>query len=41
MGVHGSATCVMSFEESTGYLIGELNDGLAAMFSMMNTKELL
>ena len=40
MGVHGSATCVMSFEESTGYLIGELNDGLAAMFSMMNTERI-
>ena len=40
MGVHGSATCVMSFENSEGYLIGELNDGLAAMFSMMNTERI-
>ena len=40
MGVHGSATCVMSFEDSEGYLIGELNDGLAAMFSMMNTERI-
>ena len=40
MGVHGSATCVMSFEGSEGYLIGELNDGLAAMFSMMNTERI-
>jgi hypothetical protein len=40
MGVHGSATCVMSFEESEGYLIGELNEGLAAMFSMMNTERI-
>jgi butyryl-CoA dehydrogenase len=30
MGIHGSATCVMSFEKSEGYLIGELNEGLAA-----------
>ena len=40
MGVHGSATCVMSFEGSEGYLIGELNDGLAAMISMMNTERI-
>jgi len=40
MGVHGSATCVMSFEKSEGYLIGELNEGLAAMFSMMNTERI-
>ena len=40
MGIHGSATCVMSFEESEGYLIGELNEGLAAMFSMMNTERI-
>lgn len=40
MGVHGSATCVMNFEGSEGYLIGELNEGLAAMFSMMNTERI-
>ena len=40
MGVHGSATCVMSFEDSEGYLIGEPNEGLAAMFSMMNTERI-
>ena len=40
MGVHGSATCVMSFENSEGYLIGEPNEGLAAMFSMMNTERI-
>ena len=40
MGVHGSATCVMSFEDSEGYLIGELNEGLTAMFSMMNTERI-
>tara|TARA_B100001250_G_scaffold105675_1_gene89141 strand:- start:221 stop:2029 length:1809 start_codon:yes stop_codon:yes gene_type:complete len=40
MGVHGSATCVMSFENAKGYLVGEKNDGLAAMFSMMNTERI-
>ena len=40
MGVHGSATCVMSFETSEGYLIGKPNEGLAAMFSMMNTERI-
>ena len=40
MGVHGSATCVMSFENAKGYLIGEVNEGLAAMFSMMNTERI-
>jgi len=40
MGVHGSATCVMSFDNSEGYLIGELNEGLEAMFSMMNTERI-
>jgi len=40
MGVHGSATCVMSFENAEGYLIGKPHDGLAAMFSMMNTERI-
>jgi len=40
MGVHGSPTCVMSFENAEGYLIGEPNEGLAAMFSMMNTERI-
>ena len=40
MGVHGSATCVMSFEDSEGYLIGKPHEGLAAMFSMMNTERI-
>ena len=40
MGVHGSATCVMSFEDAEGYLIGEPHEGLAAMFSMMNTERI-
>jgi alkylation response protein AidB-like acyl-CoA dehydrogenase len=36
MGIHASATCVMNFDESKGYLIGDLNKGLACMFTMMN-----
>uniref|UniRef100_UPI00301E2153 acyl-CoA dehydrogenase family protein n=1 Tax=Phenylobacterium sp. TaxID=1871053 RepID=UPI00301E2153 len=36
MGIHGNATCVISHEESTGWLIGEENRGLAVMFVMMN-----
>ncbi len=37
MGLKGSATCVMNFEDSTGYLLGEENKGLAVMFKLMNT----
>ncbi|MDB6164016.1 MAG: acyl-CoA dehydrogenase, partial [Xanthomonadaceae bacterium] len=40
MGIHGSATCVMNFDGAQGYLIGEPNKGLAAMFTMMNTARL-
>ena len=40
MGIHGSATCVMNFDGARGYLIGEPNKGLAAMFTMMNTARL-
>ena len=40
MGLHGSSTCVMRFEEATGWLIGEPNRGLAAMFVMMNAARL-
>jgi alkylation response protein AidB-like acyl-CoA dehydrogenase len=36
MGIHGNATCVISHEEATGWLIGEENRGLALMFVMMN-----
>lgn len=36
MGIHASATCVLNFDESEGYLVGELNKGLACMFTMMN-----
>src|SRR5690606_26528870 len=40
MGVHGSATCAMVFDEATGWLVGEENGGLAAMFIMMNAARL-
>src|SRR4029079_10333703 len=40
MGVHGSATCVMNFDGARGWLVGEENAGLAAMFIMMNAARL-
>lgn len=36
MGIHGNSTCVMNFDNATGYLVGQPNKGLAAMFTMMN-----
>ena len=40
MGIHGNATCVMNYDEATGYLIGAENAGLKAMFVMMNEARL-
>ncbi|RUT42320.1 acyl-CoA dehydrogenase [Pseudomonas sp. PAMC 29040] len=40
MGIKASATCVMNFDGATGWLIGEPNRGLAAMFTMMNYERL-
>jgi hypothetical protein len=40
MGVHGSATCVLNFDGATGWLVGGENQGLAAMFIMMNAARL-
>ncbi len=40
MGIHGNSTCVMNYDGATGYLIGEENKGLAAMFIMMNAARL-
>lgn len=37
MGIHGSSTCVMNFDNTTGYLIGEEQEGLHQMFTFMNT----
>ncbi len=36
LGIHGSATCVMNFQDAQGWLIGEENAGLKCMFVMMN-----
>ncbi|WP_145199678.1 acyl-CoA dehydrogenase C-terminal domain-containing protein [Sphingobium sp. B2] len=40
MGIHGNATCVMNYDGATGWLVGEENKGLAAMFIMMNAARL-
>jgi alkylation response protein AidB-like acyl-CoA dehydrogenase len=40
MGIKGSATCSLSFEGATGWLVGEANRGLVAMFAMMNAARL-
>ena len=40
MGLHGSPTCVMRFDEATGWIIGEPGRGLNAMFVMMNAARL-
>ena len=36
MGIHANATCVMNYDDATGYLIGDLHKGMRAMFTMMN-----
>ncbi len=36
LGIHGSPTCVMAFEGATGWMVGEENAGMRAMFTMMN-----
>lgn len=41
MGIKGSATCVMNFEGARGWLVGEENDGMRAMFTMMNEARLM
>jgi len=40
MGIHGNATCVMNYDAATGWLVGEENRGLNAMFVMMNEARL-
>ncbi len=40
MGIHGNATCQMTLEDATGWLVGEPNRGLPAMFVMMNSARL-
>ena len=40
MGIHGNATCVMNYDGATGWLVGERDKGLRAMFTMMNEARL-
>ncbi|MEE4209287.1 MAG: acyl-CoA dehydrogenase C-terminal domain-containing protein [Parvularcula sp.] len=40
MGIHGNATCVMNYDEATGFLVGEEHKGMRAMFIMMNEARL-
>lgn len=40
LGIHGSPTCVQSYEDATGYLIGEESRGMRIMFVMMNSARL-
>src|SRR5580765_3321357 len=40
MGIHGNSTCVMNYDGATGYLVGEPERGLSAMFIMMNAARL-
>ena len=40
MGIHGNSTCVMNYDSATGWLIGEENKGMQAMFVMMNEARL-
>jgi len=41
MGLHGSATCVLNFDGARGYLVGEPNQGMRNMFTMMNAARLV
>ena len=40
MGIHGNSTCVMNYDEATGYLLGDMHKGMRAMFTMMNEARL-
>ena len=40
MGIHSNATCVLNYDNATGYLIGEAHKGMRAMFTMMNEARL-
>ncbi|RXR29318.1 acyl-CoA dehydrogenase family protein [Sphingobium fluviale] len=41
MGIHAQPTCVMNYDDAIGWLVGEPNRGLAAMFTMMNAERLM
>ncbi|WP_170605038.1 acyl-CoA dehydrogenase C-terminal domain-containing protein [Ruegeria arenilitoris] len=40
MGIHGNSTCVMNYDEATGWLLGDEHKGMRAMFTMMNEARL-
>src|SRR3546814_18235993 len=40
MGIHGNSTCVLNYDGARGWMVGEENKGLAAMFIMMNEARL-
>jgi alkylation response protein AidB-like acyl-CoA dehydrogenase len=40
MGIHGNSTCVLNYDKAVGWLVGEENRGLNAMFTMMNEARL-
>ncbi|MEA3061115.1 MAG: 3-(methylsulfanyl)propanoyl-CoA dehydrogenase [Sphingomonadales bacterium] len=40
MGIHGNSTCLLNYDGATGYLVGEAEKGLTAMFIMMNAARL-
>ncbi|WP_292290602.1 acyl-CoA dehydrogenase C-terminal domain-containing protein [Marivita sp.] len=40
MGIHGNSTCVMNYDDATGYLVGEMHKGMRPMFTMMNEARL-
>jgi acyl-CoA dehydrogenase len=41
MGIKGSATCVLNFDDAVGYMIGPKNKGLSQMFTMMNLERII
>ncbi len=41
MGIKGSATCVLNFDDAIGYMIGPKNKGLNSMFTMMNLERIV
>ena len=41
MGIKGSATCVLNFDNATGFIIGPKNKGLSQMFTMMNLERIV
>ena len=41
MGIKGSSTCVLNFENATGYMLGPENKGLSSMFTMMNLERIV